>query len=200
MQSGSRLIPHADPPLFRYRGRGRLTAAFFYRRKPYRSSTSYYCQVQDGDIGLLRRVITLYPPRFPVLSGRNPLHFLDNLFTILRLILSHLFIRSALLSVWGEADGLIAASPIVSGRMRLCSRNDGMPCSPCIQTQPPKPLEQARQYLRIRHYSLKTEKAYLMWIKDYIYFNGKKHPDIVDESNITQYISHLAVKSPADNL
>ncbi len=78
--------------------------------------------------------------------------------------------------------------------MRLCSRNDGMPYSPCIQTQPPKPLEQARQNLRIRHYSLKTEKTYLSWIKDFIYFHDKKHPEILNESHITQYISHLAVK------
>jgi hypothetical protein len=43
-----------------------------------------------------------------------------------------------------------------------------MSCSPFI--------ESIRNVLRTKHYSLKTEKAYLHWIRRFIYFNGKRHP------------------------
>ena len=43
---------------------------------------------------------------------------------------------------------------------------------------PPKPhlLERVRAALRIRHYSRRTEKAYVAWIRRYILFHGKRHP------------------------
>ena len=40
----------------------------------------------------------------------------------------------------------------------------------------PKLLEQVQNLLRTRHYSLSTEQTYLHWIKQYIFFHGKKHP------------------------
>ncbi|NTW04473.1 MAG: integron integrase, partial [Oscillochloris sp.] len=43
--------------------------------------------------------------------------------------------------------------------------------------QPQKPLlEQLRDLLRSRHYSLRTEETYLDWVRRYILFHGKRHP------------------------
>jgi hypothetical protein len=40
----------------------------------------------------------------------------------------------------------------------------------------PKLLDRVRDALRVRHMSLRTEKAYLHWIRRYILFHGKRHP------------------------
>ena len=43
---------------------------------------------------------------------------------------------------------------------------------------PPNPrlLDQVRDKLRVKHYSIRTEQAYTDWIKRYIYFHDKRHP------------------------
>jgi len=41
---------------------------------------------------------------------------------------------------------------------------------------PPKLLDQVRDRLRLKHYSLRTEQAYVGWIRRYIIFHGKRHP------------------------
>lgn len=46
--------------------------------------------------------------------------------------------------------------------------------------------------MRLRGYSLKTEKTYLLWIRRFIYFTGRKHPAEVEISEITRYLSYLA--------
>ncbi len=40
----------------------------------------------------------------------------------------------------------------------------------------PKLLEQARDAIRIRHYSIRTEQAYLRWMRHFILFHNKRHP------------------------
>ena len=47
--------------------------------------------------------------------------------------------------------------------------------SPAERAQP-RLLEQVRNAIRRRHYSYRTEQAYLHWIKRFIYFHGKRHP------------------------
>jgi len=41
---------------------------------------------------------------------------------------------------------------------------------------PKKLLDQARDILRLRHYSIRTEESYLSWVKRYIIYHGKRHP------------------------
>mgnify|MGYP000944861168 FL=1 len=41
---------------------------------------------------------------------------------------------------------------------------------------PPKLLDQLRERIRYRHYSLRTEQAYVHWVKRIIFFHDKKHP------------------------
>jgi len=62
-----------------------------------------------------------------------------------------------------------------------------------VQTQPPKLLEQVRDAIRTRHYSLRTEDTYLSWIKRFILFHGKRHPRDMGLQEVQQFLSHLAV-------
>ena len=58
---------------------------------------------------------------------------------------------------------------------------------------PPKLLDQVRTVLRVKHFSLSTERAYVNWIKRFILFHHKRHPIEMGELEIRQFISHLAV-------
>ncbi|MCK4297230.1 MAG: integron integrase [Candidatus Marinimicrobia bacterium] len=59
--------------------------------------------------------------------------------------------------------------------------------------KPPKLLDQLRELLKIKHYSYRTEQAYVQWVKRFILFHNKKHPKDMREKEITQFLSHLAV-------
>jgi integron integrase len=61
------------------------------------------------------------------------------------------------------------------------------------QPNKPKLLEQVRQVIRRKHYSIRTEQAYCDWIKRFILFHGKRHPAEMAELEITQFLTHLAV-------
>jgi len=58
----------------------------------------------------------------------------------------------------------------------------------------PKLLDQVRAAIRTRHYSRRTEKAYLGWIKRFILFHNKRHPAEMGAVEINQFLSHLALK------
>jgi integron integrase len=61
-----------------------------------------------------------------------------------------------------------------------------------IEKKKPKLLDQVRQVIRIKHYSLRTEESYISWIKRFIFFHNKKHPNEMGEREIGQFITHLA--------
>lgn len=57
---------------------------------------------------------------------------------------------------------------------------------------PPSPLlDQVRAAIRVRHYSPRTEKAYVHWIRRYILFNGKRHPREMDAAEVRDFLNHL---------
>jgi integron integrase len=56
----------------------------------------------------------------------------------------------------------------------------------------PKLLDQVREVLRRKHYSIRTEQAYVDWIKRFIFFHEKRHPVQMGESEVTAFLSHLA--------
>jgi integron integrase len=58
----------------------------------------------------------------------------------------------------------------------------------------PKLLDQVREVIRRKHYSIRTEQAYCDWIKRFILFHRKRHPAEMAESEITEFLTHLAVK------
>lgn len=54
-------------------------------------------------------------------------------------------------------------------------------------------LVQVRDAIRSRNYSLRTEQSYIQWIRRYIYFQGKRHPEDIGEEEISSFLTHLAV-------
>lgn len=58
----------------------------------------------------------------------------------------------------------------------------------------PKLLDQVRQRLRVKHYSIRTEEAYLNWIKRFILFHHKRHPQEMNSAEIEQFLTYLAVE------
>lgn len=55
-------------------------------------------------------------------------------------------------------------------------------------------LEQIRGEIRLRGYSIRTEKSYLFWIKQFILFHGKRHPESMGAEEVKAFLSWLAVK------
>jgi integrase len=56
----------------------------------------------------------------------------------------------------------------------------------------PRLLDQVRSILRARHYSVRTEKAYVGWIRRFIVYHGKRHPADMGEVEIGAFVSSLA--------
>ena len=61
------------------------------------------------------------------------------------------------------------------------------------QTQPPKLLDQVVAKMRVKHYSLRTEKTYIDWIKHYIWHFDKRHPKDMGAAEVEVFLTHLAV-------
>jgi integron integrase len=57
---------------------------------------------------------------------------------------------------------------------------------------PPKLLDRVRATIRMRHYSRRTERAYVAWIRRFILFHRKRHPREMGEPEVTAFLSFLA--------
>ncbi len=62
------------------------------------------------------------------------------------------------------------------------------------QIKKPKLLEQVKIHLRSLHYSPRTEESYINWIKRFILFHNKTHPEKLGKDDIRKYLNHLAVE------
>ncbi len=58
----------------------------------------------------------------------------------------------------------------------------------------PKLLDRVRWHLRVKHYSIRTEQAYVDWIRRFILFHRKRHPNEMGEKEISGFLTHLAVE------
>jgi len=85
-------------------------------------------------------------------------------------------------SVWRHKD----LQPLASSS-RILAREDSPPYGK------PKLLDRLRQELRARHYSWRTEQAYVLWVKRFIFFHGVRHPNEMAEPEINAFLTHLAV-------
>ena len=56
----------------------------------------------------------------------------------------------------------------------------------------PKLLDQVRDVIRRKHYSIRTEQAYIDWIKRFIIYHGKRHPGEMAEEEVAEFLTHLA--------
>ncbi|CAM2982801.1 integron integrase [Moritella viscosa] len=55
-------------------------------------------------------------------------------------------------------------------------------------------LESIRTEIKTKHYSYKTEKVYIYWVKQFIIFNNKRHPETMGNTEIEGFLNYLAVK------
>jgi len=58
----------------------------------------------------------------------------------------------------------------------------------------PRLLDRVRLAVRARHYSLRTEEAYVAWVRRFVLFHGKRHPREIGEPEINLFLSDLAVR------
>lgn len=70
----------------------------------------------------------------------------------------------------------------------------GVGNAPSAQGKPKKLLERARDVIRLKHYSIRTEKAYLGWMYRYIIFHQKRHPKDMGAPEIEAFLTYLAVE------
>ncbi len=56
----------------------------------------------------------------------------------------------------------------------------------------PKLMDKVRETIRVRHYSRSTERTYVYWILQYIYFHNKRHPAEMGKPQIESFLTHLA--------
>jgi hypothetical protein len=61
-------------------------------------------------------------------------------------------------------------------------------------SQPPQRFNQVRQPIRLRHFSLKTEKSSIHYIRDFILFHNKRWSKDMGTDEIRNYLSHLAIE------
>lgn len=60
------------------------------------------------------------------------------------------------------------------------------------QGKPKKLLEEVRDLMRLRHYSIRAERCYCDWITRFIRYHGKRHPREMAEVEVTAFLTHLA--------
>lgn len=66
--------------------------------------------------------------------------------------------------------------------------------SPPRAAAAPRLLDRVREVIRIKHYSIRTEQAYLHWIKRYILFHGRRHPQELGATEVSAFLSDLATR------
>src|SRR4026208_1310014 len=80
--------------------------------------------------------------------------------------------------------------PIVNSR---CIDRKEVRMTPAPAPQPPKLLDRVSAKLRLLHHSIRTEQAYVDWIRRFILFHNKRHPQDMGAPEIEAFLSHLAV-------
>jgi integron integrase len=63
-----------------------------------------------------------------------------------------------------------------------------------MEKRPRRLLDQVRDAIRLKHYSIRTEQSYVTWIKRYIFFHNKRHPNEMGAAEIEAFLTHLAVQ------
>ena len=61
-------------------------------------------------------------------------------------------------------------------------------------TPQPRLFDEVRRKMRVKHYSLRTERVYLQWMRRFILMNGKRHPRELGGLEVERFLSHLATE------
>ena len=68
-----------------------------------------------------------------------------------------------------------------------------IPRPPNLSDAPVRLLDQIRERLRLKHYSIRTEKSYVDWIRRYIVFHNRQHPRQLGSKDVERFLTYLAV-------
>ncbi len=58
----------------------------------------------------------------------------------------------------------------------------------------PRLLDRVRDRIRLKHYSIRTEQAYLDWVRRFVVFHGRRHPRELGHAHVEAFLTHLAVE------
>ena len=67
------------------------------------------------------------------------------------------------------------------------------PVSPKINPEAPRLLNQVRDKIRLKHYSIRTEQVYTDWVRRFILYHAKRHPVDMGAVEVEQFLTHLAI-------
>jgi integron integrase len=81
---------------------------------------------------------------------------------------------------------MFSVAPKADSRVRVAENPSSSACTP-----PRKFLDRVRWHLRVKRYSIRTEQAYIDWIRRFILFHNKRHPEQMGEGEIAAFLSHL---------
>ena len=96
--------------------------------------------------------------------------------------------------------GLYTHLDVIGGPRTLVSYPTAPPDAAVAQessplpASPPRLLDRVRAAVRARHFSRRSEKAYVHWTKRYIFFHGKRHPAEMGAREVTEFLTALAVR------
>jgi site-specific recombinase XerD len=68
------------------------------------------------------------------------------------------------------------------------------PAPALVSSAGPRLLDQLRGRIRVKHYSIRTEQAYVDWVRRFILFHGKSHPRALGAAEVEAFLTHLAVR------
>ncbi|MEK7329945.1 MAG: integron integrase, partial [Candidatus Eisenbacteria bacterium] len=71
---------------------------------------------------------------------------------------------------------------------------DGSPVARVARAPEPRLLDRLREAIHVRHYSRRTEKAYVGWVRRFVLFHDKRHPREMGKAEVGGFLSHLATQ------
>ncbi len=89
-------------------------------------------------------------------------------------------------------EGTVREPLVAAPRQEAAAENVASPAMAAAGK--PRLLDQVREVMRVRHYSPRTEDCYLMWIKRFIFFHGRRNPGEMGGPEVQEYLTHLAVR------
>lgn len=61
-----------------------------------------------------------------------------------------------------------------------------------LPSNPTRFMDRFRAFIRARHLAYRTEKTYCLWVREFIRFHNKRHPESMGPVEVNQWLSHLA--------
>jgi len=151
----------------------------------------YPAHAEEAAVAWIRRFILFHDKRHPdTLTAPDVLAFLNSIPDTSergQARLAVLFLYRQVLD--RPLDLPPAAPPSAPHLSHPLIRFDPLPLPPDLAAL----LDQAREALRVKHYAYRTEQAYLDWIKRYILFHNKRHPNQMGAPEVEAFLTHLAV-------